>query len=77
MEPDKAAGPDGFAARFLKSCRKIVKNDLHKLVLKYQVATRLVVAQIIIFLLSSLKKNGASPLIDLGQFLSVILATKL
>ena len=36
MEPDKAPGPDGFTARFLKSYWKIVKKDLVKMVCKSQ-----------------------------------------
>ena len=36
MHPDKAPRPDVFTSRFIKVCWKIVKNDVHKLVLKSQ-----------------------------------------
>ena len=36
MVPDKVPGPDGFIARFIKTCWNIVKNDLHKIILKSQ-----------------------------------------
>ena len=36
MEPNKAPGPDGFTARFLKSYWKIIKKDLLKMVRKSQ-----------------------------------------
>ena len=36
MEKDKAPGPDGFGARFIKICRDIIHEDLFKIVIKYQ-----------------------------------------
>lgn len=33
MDPDKAPRPDGFIARFLQSCWKIVEKDLYKMVI--------------------------------------------
>ena len=36
MDLDKALGPDGFSARFIKTCWNIIKKDLYKMILKSQ-----------------------------------------
>ena len=36
MEEDRAPGPDGFNARFIKVCWEMVHKDLLKMVLKAQ-----------------------------------------
>jgi hypothetical protein len=41
MEPDKAPGPDGFTAGFLKACWQTVKKDLHRMVLKSQTCNKI------------------------------------
>ena len=41
MEPDKAPEPDGFIARFINTCWKIIKHDLHKMVIKSQVCNKI------------------------------------
>ena len=36
MEDDRAPGPDGYNANFIKACWGIIKNDLFKMVSKSQ-----------------------------------------
>ena len=36
MEDDRAPGPDGFNANFIKLCWNIIKNDLTKIIRKSQ-----------------------------------------
>ena len=41
MEANKAPGPDGFSARFYKSCWTTIKDDLLKMVRKSQSCTKI------------------------------------
>ena len=59
MEPDKALGPDGFTARFLKVCWKIIKHGLYKMVLKSQVYNKLGGSTNLAFLAIIPKEKGA------------------
>ena len=41
MEDDRAPGPDGFNATFIKICWDVVKKDLFKMISKYQRCTKI------------------------------------
>ena len=60
MEPNKAPGQDGFTARFLKSCWKTIKFDLHKMVLKSQACNKICGSTNSAFLALMPKEKGAT-----------------
>ena len=60
MDPDKAPGPDGFTARFIKNCWNIVKKDLLKMILKSQTCHKLGGSTNLAFLALIPKEKGAN-----------------
>jgi hypothetical protein len=60
LAPDKAPGPDGFTARFLQVCWPIIKQDLHKMVLKSQKCHKIGGSTNSAFLSLIPKEKGAS-----------------
>jgi hypothetical protein len=60
MEDDKAPAPDRFTTRFLKVCWDIIKNYLHKMVLKSQCCNKIGGSTISPFLSLLLKEKVAS-----------------
>jgi hypothetical protein len=60
MEPDKAPGPDGFTARFIKVCWKIIKNDLHIMIQKSQSCSKIGGSTNSAFLALIPKEKGAT-----------------
>jgi hypothetical protein len=60
MEPDKAPGPDGFTARFIKVCWKIIKNDLHRMIQKSQSCNKIGGSTNSAFLALIPKEKGAT-----------------
>jgi len=40
MEDDKSPGPNGFTTCFLKVCWDIIKRDLHRIILKFNIVIR-------------------------------------
>ena len=59
MEPDKALDLDGFTASFLKSCSKIVKKDLVRMVRKSQNCNKIGGSTDLAFLALIPKEKGA------------------
>jgi hypothetical protein len=59
MNPDKAPGPDGFAARFYQQCWGIIKSDLTKMIKKSQSSNKLGGGTNSTFLALILKEKGS------------------
>eukprot|EP00253_Pinus_taeda_P017348 PITA_17348 len=60
MDPDKAPRPDGFTARFLQSCWRIVEKDLYKMVIKSQACQKIRGSTNFAFLALIPKEKGAN-----------------
>lgn len=60
MEPDKAARPDGFTARFLQSCWSTINKDLLRMVRKSQYCSKIRGSTNSTFLALLPKEKGAS-----------------
>ena len=73
MEDDKAPGPDGFNANFIKVCWEIVQKDLFKMVTKYQRCEKIGGSTNSAFLALIPKEKDATTFDRFHPFLYVIL----